>query len=172
MKTMEIPRRIYRLPRREIERLAEEVRGGLDGDGKSNVSFYHPPSVSPKLLNDERLTVQIKVNITYKDRSVSFYEKNKEKPNVKKTYSIHQAIIERIEWVPEGLLLVPHGSPYHENPDLLIVPEDDRVTDYMPYEQCNRCKLDHCCWSNGSFIWEDGNTPNSCKEFIPMEEEE
>ena len=123
MKHIEIPRRMYRLPKREIERLAEEVRGGLDGDGKSCVSFYHPSTPSPTVICEDRLTVQIKVYITYRDRCIDFYEKNKVKPNVKKTFVSHQCIIERMEWVPEGLLLIPHGSPYHENPDLLFVPE-------------------------------------------------
>jgi len=46
------------------------------------------------------------------------------------------------------------------------------MTEYMAYEQCHRCKLDHCCWSLGSFLWENGNTPNNCKQFEPKEAEE
>lgn len=38
---------------------------------------------------------------------------------------------------------------------------------YMQYEQCQRCRLEHCCSSLGSFLWENGNTPNNCKEFTP-----
>ena len=44
-------------------------------------------------------------------------------------------------------------------------------THYMSHEQCHNCKLDHCCWSLGSFLDGD-NKPNNCKEFISMEEEE
>lgn len=47
----------------------------------------------------------------------------------------------------------------------------DDIT-YMDHEQCHRCKLDHCCWSLGSFLWENSNTPNNCKAFIPKEAEE
>lgn len=46
----------------------------------------------------------------------------------------------------------------------------DNIT-YMNHEQCKRCKLDHCCWSLSSFLWENGNTPNNCKAFIPKEVE-
>ena len=42
---------------------------------------------------------------------------------------------------------------------------------YMGYEQCSQCRFDHLCWSLGSFLWENGNVPNDCKQFTPFEEE-
>ena len=40
---------------------------------------------------------------------------------------------------------------------------------YMGHDQCNRCRFDHICWSLASFLWENGNTPNNCKQFVPIE---
>ena len=40
---------------------------------------------------------------------------------------------------------------------------------YMPYLQCNHCKLDHCCWSLGSFIRKD-NPPNECRYYMDKKE--
>ena len=119
-----IPRRIYRLPRREVDRMIEEVKRGFDGDGKGVITFYHPINPSPKLLNEETLAVQLKLTIGYRDRDVFIHGKSLKKRGVKATYTYPIANIERMEIVPEGLLLVPHGSPYEENPDLLIVPDD------------------------------------------------
>lgn len=165
-----IPREIYKLPKSEIERISTDIERGLEVDGKGTFTVFYPPC-EREWVNEEKLVTQLKVFIAYCRREVSFYERTRDKRTAKATHVSHRCCVERIEWVPEGLLIVPHGSPYEGNFDILIVPEDERVTDYMPYEQCNRCKLDHCCWSNGSFIWEDGNTPNNCKEFMPEEEE-
>ena len=125
-----IPRRIYRLPRREVDRMIEEAKGGFDGDGKGIITFYHPINPSPKLLNDEKLAVQLKLTISYRERNVFIHGKSLKKRGVKATYTYPIANLERMEIVPEGLLLVPHGSPYKSNPDLLIVPDDEAsITD-------------------------------------------
>ena len=131
-----IPRRIYRLPRREVDRMIEEVKGGFDGDGKGYITFFHPINPSPRLLNEETLTVQLKLGITYRDRSVYLHGKSLKKRGVKATHTYPIANLERMEIVPEGLLLVPHGSPYESNPDLLIVPDDDAsITDLREGEE-------------------------------------
>ena len=123
MKEIEIPRVVYRLPRREIERMAEEIRGGLDGDGSGVAMYYHPLNVSPRLMNDEDLTVQLKVTITYGKGHVFLHRKALRKPTAKATYTSPVCNLQRMEWTDEGLLLVPYGNPYPDNPDVLIVPE-------------------------------------------------
>jgi hypothetical protein len=122
LKRIEIPRRTYRLPASDVERLWEEVSRGLAGDGKASLTTFYPVN-EREWVNEERMVTQLKINVTYCRKEIYFYERQRVKKTAKKTMVNCQCFIERAEWVEEGLLIVPHGSPYHENPDLLIVPE-------------------------------------------------
>ena len=116
--------------------MIEEASGGFDGDGKGVITFYHPINPSPTLLNEKTLAVQLKLTISYKERNVFIHGKSLKKRGVKATYTYPIANLERMEIVPEGLLLVPHGSPYESNPDLLIVPDDEAsITDLREEEE-------------------------------------
>lgn len=124
LKRIDIPRRTYRLPASDVERMWAMVSRGLEGDGKGELSAYFPIN-EMQWVNEERMVTQLKVLVTYCRKEVYFYERVRVKKTAKKTMVSCVCFIERAEWVEDGLLLVPHGSPYHENPDLLIVPEVD-----------------------------------------------
>ena len=124
LKRIEIPRRTYRLPASDVERLWSEVSRGLAGDGKASMTTFYPV-IEKEWVNEERMVTQLKILVTYCRKEVYFYERVRVKKTAKKTMVSCVCFIERAEWVEDGLLLVPHGSPYHENPDLLIVPEVD-----------------------------------------------
>ena len=124
MREIEIPRVVYRLPASDVERLWFEVSRGLAGDGKASLTTFYPVN-EREWVNEERMVTQLKIHVTYCRKEIYFYERVRVKKTTKRTMVNCQCFIERAEWVKEGLLIVPHGSPYHENPDLLIVPEVD-----------------------------------------------